>query len=114
MSILSEQLGARVELAELDVVLGREVQVVGRGLVLHHKIASEGRPPLVRIAHFTIGVPVLAILRRPIHVNSVTLDRLEIFLPKRKPGRAPMPPEPPGPIARRPSSIVPCMARPRW
>jgi hypothetical protein len=85
VSILSEQLGARVELAELDVVLGREVQVVGRGLVLHHKVASEGHPPLVRIAHFTIGVPVLAILRRPIHVNSVTIDRLEIFLPKRKP-----------------------------
>ena len=86
-SILSEQLGARVELAELDVVLGREVQVVGRGLVLHHKIAGAGRPPLVRIAHFTIAVPVLAILRTPIHVNSVTLDRLEIFLPKRRPGR---------------------------
>ena len=89
VSILSEQLGARVELAELDVVLGREVQVVGRGLVLHHKIAGQGRPPLVRIAHFTIAVPVLAILRKPIHVNSVTLDRLEIFLPKRRPGQAP-------------------------
>ena len=89
VSILSEQLGARVELAELEVVLGREVQVVGRGLVLHHKIASGDNPPLVRIAHFTIAVPVLAILRKPIHVNSVTLDRLEIFLPKRRPGQTP-------------------------
>lgn len=84
VSILSEQLGARVELAELEVLLGREVRVVGRGLVLHHKTAGEGRPPLVRIAHFEIAVPVLAVLRKPIHVNSVTLDRLEIFLPKRR------------------------------
>jgi hypothetical protein len=95
VSILSEQLGARVELAELDVVLGREVQVVGRGLVLHHKIAGAGRPPLVRIAHFAIAVPVLAILRTPIHVNSVTLDRLEIFLPKRRPGQTPDAAKPP-------------------
>lgn len=89
VSILSEQLGARVDLAELQVVLGREVQVVGRGLVLHHKTAGHGRPPLVRIAHFAIAVPVLAILRKPIHVNSVTIDRLEIFLPKRRPGQTP-------------------------
>ena len=86
VSILSEQLGARVELAELDVVLGREVRVVGRGLVLHHKIAGAGRPPLVRIAHFTIAVPVLAILRTPIHVNSVTLDRLRSSCRRSRPG----------------------------
>ena len=55
VSILSEQLGARVELAELEVVLGREVQVVGRGLVLHHKTEGQGRPPLVRIERFTIA-----------------------------------------------------------
>ena len=63
--------------------------VVGRGLVLHHKTGGQGRPPLVRIEHFTIAVPVLAILRKPIHVNAVTLDRLEIFLPKRRPRPAP-------------------------
>jgi uncharacterized protein involved in outer membrane biogenesis len=89
VSILSEQLGARVELAELHVALGPEVQVVGRGLVLHHKTEGQGRPPLVRIERFAIAVPVLAILRKPIHVNSVTLDRLEIFLPKRRRSQAP-------------------------
>jgi len=94
VSILSEQLGAKVELAELDVILGREVQVVGRGLVLHHKTEGQGRPPLVRIERFVITVPVLAILRKPIHVNSVALERLEIFLPKRRrvPGSTPDPP----------------------
>jgi len=89
ISILSEQLGARVELADLQVILGREVQVVGRGLILHHKKAAGGRPPLVRIERFAIAVPVLAILRKPIHVTSVTLDRLEIFLPKRRKGSTP-------------------------
>ena len=89
VSILSEQLGARVELADLQVQLGRHVHVVGRGLVLHHRTGGQGRPPLVRIEHFTIVVPVLAILRKPIHVDRVTLDKLEIFLPKRRPGQAP-------------------------
>ena len=74
---------------------------------------GEGRPPLVRIEHFTIAVPVLAILRKPIHVNSVTLDRLEIFLPKRRPAGARRR-QAASAIARRPSSIVPCMGRPRW
>ncbi|MBK5298195.1 MAG: hypothetical protein JJE40_13645 [Vicinamibacteria bacterium] len=89
VSILSEQLGARVDLADLQVLLGREVQVVGRGLVLHHRTAGQGRPPLVRIERITIAVPFLAILRKPIHVNSVTLDRLEIYLPKRRQGQTP-------------------------
>ena len=63
--------------------------------MLHHKIASGGHPPLVRIAHFAIAVPVLAILRKPIHVNSVTVDRLAIFLPKRRPGQTPDATRPP-------------------
>jgi hypothetical protein len=84
--ILSEELGARVELADLQVMLGREVEVVGRGLVLHHKAADAALPPLVRIERFSIVVPVLAILRSPIHVRSVSLDRLEIFVPKRAKG----------------------------
>ena len=58
VTVLSEQLGARVELADLQVTLGLEVQVVGTGLVLHHKIAGEGKPPLVRIERFVIAVPV--------------------------------------------------------
>ena len=83
--------------------------VVGRGLVLHHKTAGPGLPPLVRIERFTIAVPVLAILRKPIHVNAVTLDRLEIFLPKRRPRPAA---DPAAPVADREASdfIVPCTA----
>jgi len=83
VAILEEQLGARVELAELDVQPGWVVTVVGSGLVLHHKAPSPGRPPLIRIERFAIQVPVFAILRRPIHVRAVELDRLAIFLPKR-------------------------------
>lgn len=84
VDILSRELGARVELAGLDVILGREVEVVGDGLVLHHKTAVEGRPPLVSVKRFSITVPVLAILRTPIHVKTVDLDGLRIYLPKRR------------------------------
>jgi hypothetical protein len=84
VDILSRELGARVELAALDVILGREVQVVGDGLVLHHKTAAAGKPPLVSVKRFSIAVPVLAILRRPIHVKAVDLDGLRIYLPRRR------------------------------
>jgi AsmA-like C-terminal region len=83
VTILSQQLGADVELGELDVQLGAVVRVSGRGLVLHHKIYRDG-PPLVRIESFVIDAPVLAILRKPIHISSVEMQGLRIFIPPRK------------------------------
>jgi hypothetical protein len=83
VTILSQQLGANVELSSLDVQLGTIVRVSGRGLVLHHKIYREG-PPLVRIDSFVIEAPLLAILRKPIHISSVEMDGLRIFIPPRK------------------------------
>ena len=83
VTILSQQLGATVELGELDVQLGGVVRVSGRGLVLHHKIYREG-PPLVRIDSFVIEAPLLAILRKPIHISSVEMQGLRIFIPPRK------------------------------
>ena len=90
VTVLADQLGARVELADLQVLPGREVTVVGRGLVLHHKAVGGDRPPLVRVERFAVRVPALAILRRPIHVRSVELEQLAVFLPRRRtPGPAP-------------------------
>jgi hypothetical protein len=83
VKILSDELGARVELAEFDVVFGRRVEVVGGGLVLHHKTAPADIPPLVKVARFSISVPALQAFRKPIKITSVTLDGLEIFIPKR-------------------------------
>ncbi len=82
VTILSQQLGANVELADLDVQLGGVVRVSGRGLVLHHKVYRDG-PPLVRIESFAIEAPVLAILRKPIHISSVEMEGLRIFIPPR-------------------------------
>ena len=96
-----------MELAELDVVLGREVQVVGRGLVLHHKIAG-GWPAATgayRALHdcgARAGDPAQADPR-----EFGRLDRLEIFLPKRRPGQTPDATNR-RPIARRPSCIARC------
>jgi hypothetical protein len=82
ITILSQQLGADVELSVLDVQLGGVVRVSGRGLVLHHKIYREG-PPLVRIDSFVIEAPLLAILHKPIHISSVEMQGLRIFIPPR-------------------------------
>jgi hypothetical protein len=83
VKVLSDELGARVELAELDVALGPHVEVVGRGLVLHHKTSPPDIPPLVKVARFSIAVPALQAFRKPVEITSVTLDGLEIFIPKR-------------------------------
>lgn len=82
--ILSDELGARVELAELDVMFGRQVEVVGAGLVLHHRTAPADIPPLVKVARFSITVPALQAFSKPVEITSVTLDGLEIFIPKRE------------------------------
>jgi uncharacterized protein involved in outer membrane biogenesis len=75
VTILSQQLGANVELGAIDVQLGSVVRVSGQALVLHHKIYREG-PPLVRIESFAIEAPLLAILRKPIHISSVEMEGL--------------------------------------
>jgi hypothetical protein len=83
IAILSAELGARVELAELDVAFGRHVEIIGRGLVLHHKTSPADVPPLVKVERFAIAVPALQAFRKPIEITSVTLEGMEIFIPKR-------------------------------
>ena len=63
VQILSDELGAKVELADLQVGFGRQVRVVGRGLVLHHKSTPADVPPLVRIDRFSISVPAVQAFR---------------------------------------------------
>jgi uncharacterized protein involved in outer membrane biogenesis len=83
VSILSRELGATVELGDVQVSLGGIVRVSGKDLVLHHKIHSEG-PPLVRIDAFSIEAPIMAIMRQPVHISSVDLKGLHIFIPPRE------------------------------
>jgi hypothetical protein len=82
VTILSQQLGASVELGALNVQLGAVVRVSGQALVLHHKV-YRGGPPLIRIESFVIEAPILAILRKPIHISSVEIHGLRIFIPPR-------------------------------
>jgi hypothetical protein len=99
VSILSQQLGATVELGALDVQLGGTVRVSGQALVLHHKIYRDG-PPLVRIESFTIEAPILAILSKPIHISSVEMRGLRIFIPpKNKPPDSDNPAQPAAALA---------------
>ena len=100
VTILSQQLGATVELDALDVQLGGTVRVSGRELVLHHKIHRDG-PPLIRIESFVIEAPVLAILRKPIHISSVEMRGLRIFIPpKNKPPDSDNPAQPAAALAQ--------------
>jgi len=82
--ILSQELGARVELADLQVSPGWQVRVEGRGLVLHHARETPDVPPLISIDRFTISAPVLAVLSSPIRIDAVEIERLSIFIPKRR------------------------------
>jgi hypothetical protein len=90
VALLSERLGARVELADLDVTLGPEVRITGGGLVLHH-YRHPDRPPLVRIERFEITAPILAILHHPVHVTRVHLNGMHIVIPPRTEGAATAP-----------------------
>ena len=82
IALLSDKLGSSVELGEISVVLGPVVHVTVHSVVLHHKRFVDG-PPLVAIDTCTIEVPVLAILRKPVHVSSVELTGLHVFVPPR-------------------------------
>ena len=88
VSILSEELGARVELADLrGAARARSAGGGPRPRAAPQDSRARAARRWCASSDFTIDVPVLAILRKPIHVNAVTLDRLEIFLPKRaRPG----------------------------
>ncbi len=99
VTVLSQGLGARVELADLQVTLGRTVRVYGSGLVLHHARETPGQPPFARVARFEIVAPALAILDTPMHVESVRIEQLEVFLPKRRRDPVDPPPAPPATLA---------------
>ncbi len=83
IALLSDKLGSSVELGDVSVALGPIVHVTVRSVVLHHKRHVDG-PPLVSIDTCTIEVPVLSILRKPVHVSSVELTGLHVFVPPRR------------------------------
>lgn len=79
-SILSAELGGRVELANLSIAFGPRVRVFGGGLVLHHQHHPD-LPPLVRIEGFVIEASPFTVWRRPYRIERVRVTGLRIFIP---------------------------------
>lgn len=104
-SILSEGLGARVELANLSISPGLPVRVFGGGLVLHHEHHPDA-PPLIRIDEFVIEASPFTVWRHPYRIEAVRLTGLRIFIPPRDADDEPGPrrAEEAGPRAQRPGA----------
>jgi hypothetical protein len=85
IEILSTELGSTVELGDVHVSLGSTVRITAAGLVLHHRLYTDV-PPLVRVDTFVIEAPLTAIARTPIHITSIAVTGLHIFIPPRREG----------------------------
>lgn len=72
-----------VALQELQLSVGREVRILGRGLVLRRK-GSELLPPLITIDAFSVEAGIVDVLRSPRRIRQVTLTGLAIHVPPRK------------------------------
>jgi len=82
VAILSENLDSNVELGDVDVSLGLVVRVTAHGLVLRHREHPDAAP-LIAVDRFSAEVPITALLRKPIHIASVSVVGLHITIPPR-------------------------------
>jgi hypothetical protein len=80
VEVLEERLQSKVQLAGLDVSLGRHVVVRGEGLVVRHH-GREDVPPLVSIDTFEAAVPWSGFFERPPRLAAVSVDGLRITTP---------------------------------
>ena len=80
VAMLSERLDSDVQLGDLQVRLGATVQVSGQALVVRHRLYHDV-PPLVRVERFVVEFPIAGVFRTPVHISSVQLEGLRIFIP---------------------------------
>jgi hypothetical protein len=77
---LNERFASQVSLESLDASVLPRPRAMGTGLTLRH----EGRtdvPPLISIRAFEASANALGLMRKPIHLHTVTLEGLEIKVP---------------------------------
>lgn len=72
-----------VALEDLELSVGREVRILGRGLVLRRR-GSDTLPPLIRIDVFSVEAGIVDVFRSPRRIRQVTLTGLAIHIPPRK------------------------------
>lgn len=86
--VLEQRLESKVELAGLQVSLGREISVKGSGFVVRHRGRTDV-PPLVSVESFEAVVPWSGYFEKPPRLSMVTMHGLQLTTPPRdkKPGR---------------------------
>lgn len=80
VAALNERLDSDVDLASFQISVFPRPQVLGTGLVLRHK----GRvdvAPLITIQSYSASAGLWGLIRSPLHLRRVELDRLEISIP---------------------------------
>jgi hypothetical protein len=104
---LNERFASQVDLQSLDAAVWPRPRVGGTGLTLRHNGRTD-LPPLISIASFEATAGVMGLVRKPLHLGTVSLEGLEIRVPPGglHPGSKPDPDKPHQPHAERPSPIL--------
>jgi hypothetical protein len=84
---LSTRFDSRVELDNLDVALGRGLEVTGNGLRIFPPeavVAAGANQPLIAIGAFNFHAGVTGLFFKPMHVSAVRASSLHINVPPRE------------------------------
>ena len=80
VAALNDRFDSDVELASLQVSVFPRPAVLGTGLVLRHNGRTDVAP-LIKIESYSASAGLLGLMRSPLHLKTVDLDRLEISIP---------------------------------
>ena len=80
VSTLNARFASQVELAVLEVSVFPRPEIRGEGLTLRHNGRTD-TPPLVTVPSFSASAGLLGLGAKPLRLNTVTLDGLEIAIP---------------------------------
>ena len=77
---INDRFQSQVELQSLQVSLLPQPAVSGNGLVLRHNGRTDVAP-LIQIGSYSANVGLFGLLRTPLHLHTVSLDRMDISIP---------------------------------
>ena len=84
---LSTRFDSHVELDNLDVSIGRGLEVAGQGLRIFSPdavVAAGANQPLIAVRQFHFHSGVMGLFRKPMHVSAVRVNALDINIPPRQ------------------------------
>jgi hypothetical protein len=84
---LSTRFGGKVELDDLNVSLGRGLEITGQGLRIFPAeavVAAGANQPLIGVRNFHFHSGVIGLFFKPMHVGSVKVTQMAINIPPRQ------------------------------